>query len=103
MLQLEEGIVDLFSKTIKDNDLAIDLEVAQKPKTIDVCVQASYNRIWEHGFMGFFKRKDSCSKTEVFKDQRQTNLAIKRVIFRYEFNSQLVFNSSSQIKWMTVV
>jgi hypothetical protein len=28
LLQLEEGAVDLFSKTIKDDGLAIDLDVA---------------------------------------------------------------------------
>jgi hypothetical protein len=38
MLQLEEGVVDLFSKIVKDDCLAIDMEVAEKPKTIDVYV-----------------------------------------------------------------
>jgi hypothetical protein len=87
MLQLEEGVVDLFSKTVKNDGLAIDLEVAQKPRTIDVYVQAWHNRIWEHGFMGFFKGKDSCNKTKAFKDERKIDIAVKRVIFRYEFNS----------------
>jgi hypothetical protein len=43
MLQLDEGAVDLFSKTDKDNGLAIDLEVAQKPRTMDVYVHAWHN------------------------------------------------------------
>jgi hypothetical protein len=57
LLQLEEGVVDLFSKTIKDDGLAIDLDV-----------QAWHNQIWEQGFMGFFKGKESYSKTKAFVD-----------------------------------
>ena len=40
MLQLEEGIVDLFSKTIREDGLAIDMDVVEKPRTIDVYIQA---------------------------------------------------------------
>jgi hypothetical protein len=42
-----------------------------------VYVQAWLNRVWEHGFMGIFKRKDSYNKTKAFKDQKQTDLAVK--------------------------
>jgi hypothetical protein len=38
MLQLKEGAVDLFSKTMKEDGLMIDMEVVEKPKTIDVYV-----------------------------------------------------------------
>jgi hypothetical protein len=68
MLQLEEGTVDLFSKTVKEDGLTIDMEVAEKPRTINVYIQAWHNRTWEHGFMGIFKGKDSYSKTKAFKD-----------------------------------
>jgi hypothetical protein len=87
MLQLKKGVVDLFSKTMKEDGLTIDMEVAEKPKTIDVYVQAWHNRIWKHGFIGIFKGKDSYTKTKAFKDQRQTDLTVKRVVYRYEFNS----------------
>jgi hypothetical protein len=40
LLQLEEGVVDLFSKTVKDDGLAIDLDVAQKPRSISLYFQA---------------------------------------------------------------
>jgi hypothetical protein len=87
MLQLEESAVDQFSKTVKEDGLTIDMEVAEKPRTIDVYVQAWYNRIWEHGFIGIFKGKDSYSRTEAFKEQRGTVVVVKRVVFRYGFNS----------------
>jgi hypothetical protein len=35
MFQLEEGVVDLFSKTVKEDGLEIDMQVVEKPKTID--------------------------------------------------------------------
>ena len=38
MLQLEEGAVDQFSKIVKNDGLTIDMEVAEKPKTIDIYV-----------------------------------------------------------------
>jgi hypothetical protein len=43
VLQLEEGAIDLFSKTIKDDRLAIDLNVAQKPKYTSLYIQAWHN------------------------------------------------------------
>jgi hypothetical protein len=67
--------------------LAIDLDVAQKPRTISLYIQAWYNQIWELGFVGFFKGKESYTKTKAFVDQRLTDLAVKRVVYRYEFNS----------------
>jgi hypothetical protein len=84
-LQLEEGAIDLFSKTVKVDGLTIDMEVVEKPRTIDVCVQSWHNWVWEHGFMGIFKGKDSYSRTKAFKDQKRTNLAVKQVVFRYRF------------------
>jgi hypothetical protein len=40
LLQLGEGAVDLFSKTVKDDGLVIDLDVAQKPRSISLFIQA---------------------------------------------------------------
>jgi hypothetical protein len=87
---LEEGVVDLFSKTIKEDNLEIDMEVVDKPKTIDKYVQVWHNQIWEHGFMGWFKGKDNYTKTKAFLEHRHTDLAVKCVVFRYEFISQMV-------------
>jgi hypothetical protein len=63
--------------------LEIDMQVVEKPRTMDEYVQAWQNQIWEHGFTSFFKRKDSNSKTKAFVDHKLTDLAVKRVIFRY--------------------
>jgi hypothetical protein len=95
MLQLEEGAVDLFLKSIKEDGLEIDMDGVEKPRTIDVYVQAWHNQIWEPRFMEMFKGKDSYSKTKAFKDQRHIDLAVKRVVFRYEFISLFSFNSTS--------
>jgi hypothetical protein len=91
ILQLEEGSVDLFSKSIKEDNLEINIDVVEKPKTIDVYVQAWHNQIFEPGFTDIFKGKDSYTRTKAFKEQRHTDLAVKRVVFRYQSSSQLAF------------
>lgn len=35
------------------------------------------------GFVSFFKGKESYIKNKAFKDQQQTDLAVKRVVYRY--------------------
>jgi hypothetical protein len=95
ILQLEEGSIDVFSKNVKEDNLEIDMDVVEKPKTIDVYVQAWHNQIWEPGFPGIFKEKDSYTKTKAFKEQRHMDLAVKQVVFRYQFRSQLAFISTS--------
>ena len=75
--------MDIFSKSVKDDGLAIDMDVAQKPRSISQYIQAWHNQIWEHRFVGFFRGKESYTKTKAFLDQKQTNLAAKRVMYRY--------------------
>ena len=94
-LQLEEGAVDLFTKSVQDDGLAIDMDVARKPRSISQYIQAWHNQIWEMGFVGFFRGKESYTKTKAFVDQKQTDIAVKRVVYRYEFNSYLAYVSNT--------
>jgi hypothetical protein len=41
--------------------------------------------------MGIFKGKDSYTRTKTFKEQRGTDLAVKRVFFRYGIPNSLLF------------
>jgi hypothetical protein len=50
------------------NGLVIDLDVAQKPRSISLYIQAWHNQIWELEFIGFFKGKESYTKTKAFVD-----------------------------------
>jgi hypothetical protein len=95
MLQREEGAVDLFLKSVKEDGLEIDMDGVEKLRTINVYIQAWHNQTWEPGFMGMFKGKDSYNKTKAFKDQRHMDLVVKRVVFRYEFIFLFSFNSTS--------
>jgi hypothetical protein len=87
LLQLEDGAVDLFSKSVKDDGLAINMDVASKPRSISLYIHDWHTQIWEHGFVGFFRGKESYTKTKAFLDQKQTDLAVKRVVYRYELTS----------------
>jgi hypothetical protein len=82
--------------------LEIDMEV-DKPKTIDKYVQAWHNQIWKHGFMDWFKGKDNYSKTKAFLEHMHTNLVVKRVVFKYEFISQMALNSIFLYLWIKAV
>jgi hypothetical protein len=53
--------------------------------------------------MGWFKEKDSYSKTKAFVEHRHTDLAVKPVVFRYEFISQMALNSIFLNLWIEVV
>ena len=79
--------MDMFSKSVKEDGLAIDMDVVQKPRSISQYIQAWRNQIWEHGFIGFFRGKESYTKTKAFEDQKQTDLAVKRVVYRYLINT----------------
>ena len=83
LLQLEDGVVDMFSKNVKEDGLEIDMDVVQKPKSISQYIQAWHNQIWEHGFVDFFRGKESYTKTKAFEDQKQTDFAVKQVVYRY--------------------
>jgi hypothetical protein len=45
ILHLEESAIDLISKSVKEDVLDIDMDVVEKPRTIDVYVQAWHNQI----------------------------------------------------------
>jgi hypothetical protein len=86
IMQLEDGAVALLSKAIEDEGLEICTEGIQKHKTIDEYVQAWRIQIWDYGYMGWFKGKEASTKTKAFEEHRNTDLAVKRVIFRYVCN-----------------
>jgi hypothetical protein len=73
-LQIEEGALAKFEKINLEDGVGHPLENY---------IEAWQMELWEHGFFGFFKGKDSYSKTKAFGDHKHTDLAIKRVIFKY--------------------
>jgi hypothetical protein len=68
ILQLEDGAVDLFLKTIKEDCLEISTKGIQKHRTVDEYVQTWHNEIWEYAYTGWFKGKDVYTKTKAFKE-----------------------------------
>ena len=53
--------------------------------------------------MNWFKGKDSYSKTKAFVEHRHTDLAVRCVVFRYEFKSQMALNYIFLNLWIEVV
>ena len=80
ILQLEDGSVVLYLKTIKEDGLEIITAGIQKSRTVDEFVQAWHNQIWDYGYTGWFKGKDAYMRTKAFEDHRNFDLAFKCVI-----------------------
>ena len=101
-LQLEECSVDLFLKTIKDDGIEIDMLANDSLRTMEKYVQAWRNQIWDHGFMGWFRGADSYSKLKAFTEHKHTDLAVKRVLFRYDIIFQVIYYFVSTSMYLEV-
>jgi hypothetical protein len=82
-LQLEEATIAKFEKTNMEDGLQLDMECDGHPHPLKKYIEAWRIQLWEYGFQDYFKSKDTFSKTVAFADHKNTNLAVKRVIFRY--------------------
>ena len=66
-----------------EDGLQLDMECDGHPRPLEKYIEAWWIQLWEHGFLDFFKGKESYSKTTAFEEYKHTDLAIKLVIFRY--------------------
>lgn len=74
--------MEMFEKTVKDDNISIKQDNVVKPASIDDFVESWRVRLWEHGFSAMFKGKDAYSKTKAFKETKYTDLAVRRVLYR---------------------
>jgi hypothetical protein len=94
ILQLDDGAIALLTKAIEEEGLDICTEGMQKHRTVDEYVEAWRIQIWDYGYMGWFRGKEAYTKTKAFEDHRSTNLAIKRIIFRYDSSHPFNMNDT---------
>ena len=80
--QLEDGSVDLLTNCVKEDGLVLDMDVPEKPRSLIAYMQGWHNQIWEHAFVGFFRGKDAYTRSKAFQDQKLTDLAVKRAVYR---------------------
>jgi hypothetical protein len=73
----------MFLKAVDEDGLEISTLGDVKPQTVDEYVQAWRNQIWDYGYTGWFKGKEAYTKTKAFEDHQNTDLAVKRVSYRY--------------------
>ena len=78
----------MFLKTVDEDGLVISTEGIQELRTIDLYVQDWSNQIWEYGYMGWSKGKDAYTKTKAFEEHQNMDLAVKRIIYRFDCNCQ---------------
>jgi hypothetical protein len=68
LLQLEAALIAKFEKTNMEDSLQLDMECDGHPRALEKYIEAWAIQLWEHGFLGFFKGKESYSKTAAFGD-----------------------------------
>jgi hypothetical protein len=92
----------LLLKAIEEEGLEMCTEDIQKHRTVDEYIQAWRIQIWDYGYMGWFKGKEAYTKTKAFEDHWNTDLAVKRIIFKYVYigltYSSLYLSSMSDSK-----
>jgi hypothetical protein len=81
-LQLEEATIAKFEKTNMEDGLNLDMECDGHLRPLEKYIEEWRIQVWEQGF---FKDKESYSKTVAFGEHKHTNLVVKRVIFKYSF------------------
>lgn len=74
----------MYEKTVKDDNITLNQEIDDIPAPIEDYVERWRVRIWDHGFTAMFKGKDAFSKTKAFKETKNTDLAVRRVLYRYD-------------------
>jgi hypothetical protein len=85
-LQLKEASIAKFEKTNMEDGLQLDMEYDGHLRALENFIESFNIHLCNHVFLGFFKGKESYSKTAVFGKHKHTDLAVKRVIFRYFYS-----------------
>ena len=80
---MQEISAEQFKKTVKDDNIPIIVSTFDdSPLDLQQYVEVWRVRIWNTGFAQMFRGKDSFSKTKSFKDHKQCDLVVRRVLFR---------------------
>ena len=66
-----------------EDGLQLDIECDGHLRPLEKYNEAWQIQLWEHGFQGYFKGKESFSKTMEFGEHKNTYLVVKHVIFKY--------------------
>lgn len=71
---------------VKKDKIPINMNVPLQPEHLSAYVEGWRRKIWDHGFGPTFKGPNHFKKIDVFKTFEGSEQAVRRVIFRYEFN-----------------
>jgi len=82
-LQIRDAAVEMFESIIHEDNIQINMEVADEPQSLPDYIDEWRMKIWENGFLGVFKGADAFKKSNSFRDFKGSTLVVKRTIFRY--------------------
>jgi len=81
--QTGDAAVEMFKNIICEDNIQINMEVADEPQSLFEYIDGWRMKIWDHGFLEVFKGADAFKKSDSFRDFKGSTLVVKRTIFRY--------------------
>ncbi len=89
--KLEEAAKAEFMSIIKSENIEVHWSANDELDTIGNYVETWRIVLWDHAFWWLFKKDSSYSRSKAFKDQEGTDVATKRLLYRYNFFQLYIF------------
>jgi len=83
LLQIEDAAVEYFDNVVKKDNLPINMETPLEPEYLPDYIEGWRRKIWDHAFGPILKRANVFKKSDSFTNYDGSDLAVKRVLFRY--------------------
>jgi hypothetical protein len=75
----------MFDSITRADNIPINMSVVTEPQTLLEYIEGWRMKLWDHAYTGIFKGNDAFKKSDSFKEFRGSMLAVKRLIYRYQF------------------
>lgn len=92
-LQISEQAAISFDEMMRQDRIPIDMNSPLEPLTLSSYIEESRIQLWDHAFTSYFRGHDAFKKSDEFVGFRGADLAVRRVLFRYETLYCLPFHS----------
>ena len=79
------------------NRVAINMSVASEPMLLPAYIKDCRMKLWDQAFNTYFKGHDSFKKGDDFVGFNGTDLVVRKVLFRYFSNPELLLVVSVHI------
>jgi hypothetical protein len=75
---------------MREDRLPINMSLASEPMLLPAYIEDCHMKLWEHAFNTYFRGHDSFKKGDDFVGFVGSDLVVRRVLFRYVPNLELI-------------